>query len=306
MQQTLYLLIGFMVMGAIMTAIMGIRSRYVNRALVMSAVMNRGKVGPTFREIELAKPWRERVFKPMLNRLTGFGRLLTPARNLAQLQRDLIMAGLMGKFTVTDFLGLRFLVGATLSAAIFLTTSLNRPVASAVLLSFASFVVGLYLPNFWLRNRVSERQRQIARALPDALDLMSICVDAGLGFEAAIQKVALQSDNELALEMRRVISEIRVGVTRSDALRHLADRTGVTDIASFVAVLIQADQLGIAIRTVLHTQAEQMRVRRRQRAQEAAQKAPLKMLFPMTIFIFPAMFVVILGPAVPRFMAFFH
>ena len=306
MQQTLYLLIGFMVMGAIMTAIMGLRSRQVNRALVMSAVMNRGKTVPTIREIELAKPWRERVFKPLLNRLTGFGRMLTPARNLAQLQRDLIMAGLVGKLTVTDFLGLRFLVGALLSAVIFLTTSLNRPVASAGLISFAFFVVGLYLPNFWLSSRARGRQRQIARVLPDALDLMSICVDAGLGFEAAIQKVALQSDNELALEMRRVISEIRVGVTRSDALRHLVDRTGVADIANFVAVLIQADQLGIAIRTVLHTQAEQMRIRRRHRAQEAAQKAPLKMLFPMTIFIFPAMFVVILGPAIPRFMAFFH
>lgn len=306
MQQPLYLLIGFMVMGAIMTIIMGIRSRHANRAMVMSAVMNRGMAAPTLRELEMAKPWRERVFKPMLSRLTGFGRLLTPARNLEQLQRELIMAGLVGKLTVTDFLGLRFLVGAGLSAVVFLTTSLNRPVASAILLAFACFVVGLYLPNIWLRSRASERQRQIARALPDALDLMSICVDAGLGFEAAIQKVAFQSDNELAFEMRRVISEIRVGVTRSDALRHLVERTGVVDIANFVAVLIQADQLGIAIRTVLHTQAEQMRIRRRQRAQEAAQKAPLKMLFPMTIFIFPAMFVVILGPSVPRFMSFFH
>ena len=135
--------------------------------------------------------------------------------------------------------------------------------------------------------------------------MISICVDAGLGFEAAIQKVAFQWDNDLALEMRRIIHEIRMGVTRSDALRHLADRTGVADVANFVAVLIQADQLGIAIRTVLHTQAEQMRVRRRQRAQEAAQKAPLKMLFPLTIFIFPAMFAVILGPAIPKFMQAF-
>lgn len=306
MQQTLYLLIALMVMGFIIAIIMGLRNRYVNRAMVMSAVMNRGMAVPTIREIEMAKPWRERVFKPTLHRLTGFGRIFTPARNLEQLQRDLIMAGLVDKFTVTDFLGLRFLAGATCSAVAFLTTSLNRPVTSAMLISLALFMVGLYLPNFWLRSKVTERQRKIARALPDALDMMSICVDAGLGFEAAIQKVALQWDNELALEFRRVISEIRVGVTRSEALRHLVDRTGVADIGSFVAVLIQADQLGIAIRNVLHTQAEQMRVRRRQRAQEAAQKAPLKMLFPMTIFIFPAMFVVILGPAIPRFAALFH
>jgi len=306
MQQTLYLMIALMVMGFIIAVIMGIRNRYVNRAMVMSAVANRGLAVPTIREIEMAKPWRERVFKPTLNRLTGFGRLFTPARNLEQLQRDLIMAGLVDKFTVTDFLGLRFLSGAACSAVAFLTTSLNRPIASALLISLALFMLGLYLPNFWLRSQVRERQRKIARALPDALDMMSICVDAGLGFEAAIQKVALQANNELALELRRVITEIRVGVTRGDALRHLVDRTGVTDIANFVAVLIQADQLGIAIRNVLHTQAEQMRVRRRQRAQEAAQKAPLKMLFPMTIFIFPAMFVVILGPAVPRFMEIFR
>ncbi|MFN8490669.1 MAG: type II secretion system F family protein [Caldilineaceae bacterium] len=306
MQQTLYLLIALMVMGFIIAVIMGIRNRYINRAMVLSAVANRSLAVPTIREIEMAKPWRERVFKPTLNRLTGFGRIFTPARNLEQLQRDLIMAGLVDKFTVTDFLGLRFLSGAVCSAIAFLTTSLNRPVASALLIALALFMLGLYLPNFWLRSQVRERQRKIARALPDALDMMSICVDAGLGFEAAIQKVAIQADNELALEMRRVISEIRVGVTRGDALRHLVDRTGVSDIANFVAVLIQADQLGIAIRNVLHTQAEQMRVRRRQRAQEAAQKAPLKMLFPMTIFIFPAMFVVILGPAIPRFMEIFR
>ncbi|CAN5865601.1 type II secretion system F family protein [soil metagenome] len=305
MQQSLYLLIAFTVMGFILMLIMGVRSRYANRAM-LNAMANRGFATPTIRELELAKPWRERVFKPMLGRLTGLGRLLTPARNLEQLQRDLVMAGLVGQFSVTDFLGLRFLTGTVVSALVLVTTSLDRPAASAMLAAFAAFMVGLYLPNLWLRSRVRNRQNQIVRALPDALDMMSICVDAGLGFEAAIQKVAVQSDNELALEMRRAISEIRVGVTRSNALRHLAERTGVADLANFVAVLIQADQLGISIRTVLHTQAEQMRLRRRQRAQEAAQKAPLKMLFPMTLFIFPAMFVVILGPSVPRFMAFFH
>lgn len=304
--QSLYLLIALMVMAAVITLMMGMRSHQANRDKLVSAMLGHKKAPqPTLRDLEMAQSWRERLFKPALGRLTNFGRMLTPARNIEQLQRDLIRAGLVGKLTVTDFLGLRFLIGAAASALMFFMGSLNRPLSSAILYAFAAFVVGLYLPNLWLRSRVAQRQKSIARALPDALDMISICVDAGLGFEAAIQKVAFQWDNDLALEMRRIIHEIRMGVTRSDALRHLADRTGVADVANFVAVLIQADQLGIAIRTVLHTQAEQMRVRRRQRAQEAAQKAPLKMLFPLTIFIFPAMFAVILGPAIPKFMQAF-
>ena len=304
--QSLYLLIALMVMAAVITLMMGMRSHQANRDKLVSAMLGHKKAPPpTLRDLEMAQSWRERLFKPALGRLTNFGRMLTPARNIEQLQRDLIRAGLVGKLSVTDFLGLRFLIGAAASALMFFMGSLNRPLSSAILYAFAAFVVGLYLPNLWLRSRVAQRQKSIARALPDALDMISICVDAGLGFEAAIQKVAFQWDNDLALEMRRIIHEIRMGVTRSDALRHLADRTGVADVANFVAVLIQADQLGIAIRTVLHTQAEQMRVRRRQRAQEAAQKAPLKMLFPLTIFIFPAMFAVILGPAIPKFMQAF-
>lgn len=304
--QSLYLLIALMVMAAVITLMMGMRSHQANRDKLVAAMLGPKKAPqPTLRDLEMAQSWRERLFKPALGRLTNFGRMLTPARNIEQLQRDLIRAGLVGKLTVTDFLGLRFLIGAAASALMLFMGSLNRPLSSAILYAFAAFIVGLYLPNLWLRSRVAQRQKSIARALPDALDMISICVDAGLGFEAAIQKVAFQWDNDLALEMRRIIHEIRMGVTRSDALRHLADRTGVADVANFVAVLIQADQLGIAIRTVLHTQAEQMRVRRRQRAQEAAQKAPLKMLFPLTIFIFPAMFAVILGPAIPKFMQAF-
>ena len=176
---------------------------------------------------------------------------------------------------------------------------INEPVSTALLYAGGAFLLGLYAPNFWLRGKVKRRQKSIALSLPDALDMMSICVEAGLGFEAAIQKVALQWNNELAVELRRVISEIRVGVPRTDALHHLAERTDVPQVASFVAVLVQADRLGIAIRTVLNTQSSQMRVRRRQNAEEQARKAPLKMMIPLALFIFPALFAIILGPAVP-------
>ena len=187
----------------------------------------------------------------------------------------------------------------------FAFTVLREPLFSALLFAVVGFLIGLYLPNFWLRSRISKRQKAITLALPDALDRMTICVDAGLGFEAAIQKIAAEWDNELAVEFRRLLGEIRLGVPRTDALHHLVERTNVAEIASFVAVLVQADKLGIAIRDVLHTQSLQMRVRRRQRAEEAANKAPIKMMIPLALFIFPAMFAVILGPAIPRVMSAF-
>ena len=228
--------------------------------------------------------------------------MLTPSKNLAQLQQELMRAGLLDKFSVTDFMGLRVLAGVGAAIFAYFYCVATYPLPSTLLFTTAGFMVGLYLPNMWLKSKVSARQKQITRLLPDSLDMMSICVDAGLGFEAAIQKVGFQWETELAHEFRQVIRELRVGVSRSEALHNLVERTGVPDVASFVAVLIQADRLGIAIRDVLHTQAEQMRLRRRQRAEESAAKAPLKMMFPMIFFIFPSMFAVILGPAVPKLL----
>lgn len=275
-----------------------------NKVSAVAASVTRGSA-PDLREMTLQRPWSERVLRPLLRRLYGLGRALTPARSIAQVQQNLIIAGLPGGLTVTDFLGLRFLAGAAVGVFLFTMTIGQQPGHIAAAITLGGFIVGLYLPNMWLKGKVQARQKAIARALPDMLDMMSICVDAGLGFEAAIQKVAYQSNNELALEMRRVISEIRVGVSRADALRHLAERTQVADVAGFVAVLVQADKLGVAIRNVLATQSVQMRVQRRQRAEEEAGKAPIKMLIPLVLFVFPALFAVLLGPAIPRLMSAF-
>ena len=309
--QSSSLLISILVMGSFMAVALGIRARRSRRDIVLSAALGGnsttfGTAPPDIRDIELSRPWTDRILGPILGRLTSIGRILTPSRNLAQLQKDLIRSGLADKLSVPDFLGLRFLTGATIAAIFAFSTVAYRPLGSALWFILSAFVVGLYLPNIWLRGRVRRRKTTLSRALPDALDMMSICVDAGLGFEAAIQKVAYQWDTELSLELRRVISEIAVGVSRVDALRHMVDRTDVPEVASFVAVLVQADQLGISIRTVLKTQADQMRVRRRQLAEEAAHRAPLKMLFPMVFFIFPAMFLIILGPAIVRVYATFY
>jgi tight adherence protein C len=272
---------------------------------VGASLSRNNSAAPDMRQMKLRQPFSERVLKPMLRRLYNLGRYLTPRTSITQLQEKLIVAGMPGGMTVTDFLGLRFLAAATLSGVFFALTITQGSTAKSLMFAAFAFVIGLYLPNFWLSSKAKARQKAIARALPDTLDMMSICVDAGLGFEAALQKVAFQSDGELSMEMRRVISEIRVGVSRADALRHLAERTKVQDVASFVAVLVQADRLGIAIRNVLTTQSVQMRIIRRQRAEEEAGKAPIKMLIPLAVFIFPAMFAVILGPAIPRIISSF-
>lgn len=298
-------LIALIVTAGVFAFVMGLRSLRARQQISMVGATLTRSAPPDLRQIELRAPFSERILKPMLRRLYRMGRYLTPASSIAQLQQKLIVAGMPGGLTVTDFLGLRFLAGAALGGLAFALFVTRQTPTQAVLMSSATFILGLYLPNLWLNGKVAARQKAIARALPDTLDMMSICVDAGLGFEAAIQKVAYQSNNELALELRRVISEIRVGVSRGDALRHLAERTQVPDVASFVAVLIQADRLGIAIRNVLTTQSVQMRIQRRQRAEEAAGKAPIKMMIPLALFIFPALFAIILGPAVPRLMSAF-
>jgi tight adherence protein C len=295
-------MIVLLAMGSVFALSMALRVVLQRQEMSAAGVAAARSAVNDIRSLQLRQPFAERVIRPMLRQLYGMGRYFTPSKGIQGLQQNLIVAGLPGGLTVTDFLGLRALTGASLAAVVFTLMVVRTSPGQALLASGGGFALGLYMPNMWLKNKVQARKKAIGRALPDLLDMMSICVDAGLGFEAAIQKVAFQSDNELALEMRRVISEIRVGVSRADALRHLVERTQVTDVASFVAVLVQADRLGIAIRNVLTTQSVQMRVQRRQRAEEEANKAPIKMMIPLAFFIFPAMFAVILGPAIPRIM----
>lgn len=297
------LLISLTVMSCIACLVMGLRARA--SAAQLAAFQSAASGDPNLRDLEMDRSLMERVFKPFLRQLHKMGKALTPKRTIEQIQQNLIMAGLPGGLTVTDFLGLRFFAGVVMGGLVMFIISGRYSFSIALAAGLSAFLLGLYMPNLWLKSRVSRRQKRIALELPDALDMMSICVEAGLGFEAAMQKVAAHSDGELAVELRRVISEIRVGVRRTEALRHMVMRTGVPDVASFVAVLVQADKLGVAIRDVLNTQAEQMRIRRRQRAEEAARKAPLKMLFPLIVFIFPSLFIVLLGPAVPRLIRIF-
>jgi tight adherence protein C len=160
--------------------------------------------------------------------------------------------------------------------------------------------LGFLLPELWLGMTIKRRQKAIMKSLPDALDLLVISVEAGLGFDAAMARVVSKSDNALSRELARVMAEMRVGRPRREALKDLVARTQVPDLSQFVSALIQAEQLGVSVSQVLTVQADQMRVLRRQRAEAEAQQAPLKMLFPMLIFIFPALCLMILGPLWPQ------
>lgn len=256
----------------------------------------------TLEDLELQRSFGDRVLGPLTRACARMVLRYTPGGTLEQYRRQLILAGSTSGAEVRDFLGTKGLVAIALAFAVpIVFGSLGFGLPSYVPATGGA-ILGFYLPNLLLRRRIKRRQNEVQRALPDALDLLTICVEAGLGFDAAVGRVHEKRDDELAREMGRVLTEMRMGRARRDALRTLGERTDVPDVNTFVSAIIQSEQLGVSISKVLLTQAEQMRVRRRQRAEELAHKAPIKMLFPMVFLIFPAIFVVILGPAIPAIL----
>ena len=256
-------------------------------------------------EMELQQPFYQRVIVPIfMSVLTILGKY-GAKQSSERLKTNLQMAGNPGGITPTMFVGLRMGLALVLGLIITLVTSRTMPITQALMYSSIGFVMGYMLPVMWLGRKITGRKHSIQKALPDALDLLCISVEAGLAFDLALQRVTQKWDDELSREFKRVLSDVRLGRTRREALRDLALRTGVEDVQTFTAAVIQADQLGVSMSKILRLQSDQMRVRRRQRAESLAQQAPIKMLFPMVFLIFPALFVVILGPAVPKLMAAF-
>lgn len=252
-------------------------------------------------ELELAQPFSERVLAPLLKGLAGFVSRFTPMRTLEGTAHKLDLAGNPNNWTAADFLGVRgltALVSAGLPFGLLLVIGAELP--NVLLFTVLLGGLGFYLPVIWLSMRIRARQTSILRSLPDALDLLTISVEAGLGFDAAMQKVTERMSNELGRAFARVLAETRVGRARRDALREMSNRAEVRELTSFIAAIIQAEQLGVSIARVLRIQSEQMRIRRRQRAEELAQQAAVKMLFPMVFLIFPSLLVVLLGPAIPQ------
>jgi tight adherence protein C len=252
----------------------------------------------TLEELELQRPLFDRTLRPLLGRMTGVAQRLASPTRVSRTEKRLAMAGYPGGMRTIDFLGLKILVaGIGWVLGFGLIEVLNGNPIIAIFL--ASAIAGLLYVGleFWLGRQVSLRQHRILISIPDALDLLTISVRAGLGFDGALAKVVEKTKGPLADEFGRALAEIRVGRPRRDALREVVERTEVPGLTAFIGAIIQAEQLGVPIAKVLQVQSEQLRIERRQRAEEMANKAPVKMLFPLVGCIFPSMFIVILGPA---------
>lgn len=266
--------------------------------------------GQTRRNIVRVQPriitgsFSSRVFLPALRGIGSFFGRITPAGSIEGLSKQLLTAGNPMGIGAREFYGISIastLLGVYLAFVLYRrgTTMINLVLCILVLVLFYAG------PKVWLHYLVTNRQNKVRKGLPDALDMLSVCATAGLGFDQSLQRVSEYWDTPIGHEFGRVINEMEMGLTRRDALRNLADRVDIREIASFVALIVQTEQLGMSISDTLHAQAEQMRIERRHRAQEQAQKAPIKMLIPMATLIFPALLAVILGPAIPSLMDVF-
>ena len=242
-----------------------------------------------------------RIIKPAVRNLSRLLGQRSPGASLDRVRAKLAQAGNPSGLGPVEFIGLRYVVTLALGIGSFLLfTVAKAPPSFTFILAATVAILGFMMPNIWLDRKIKGRRKDIMKSLPDAIDLLTISVESGLGFDPAMQRVAEKWDNALTREFARVLSEMRIGKTKRDALREMALRADEDGLTTFVSSVIQADTLGVPITQVLRIQSEAMRVRRRQRAEEMAQKAPLKMLFPMVFLIFPAFYVVILGPAVPQ------
>jgi len=251
----------------------------------------------TLADIELRQPFMDRVIRPALKRIGGFIEQTMPDKARQQIQAALQVAGRPGGMGAADFIAVRYvLTGVLCTIGIGLGALTQNRILLAVGAAVGA-VVGLYAPMLWLRQRRNKRRFEIEIDLPDVIDVLVVCVEAGLTFEAAMEKVVEKYDHALASEFGRAIQEVRLGRPRLDALNDMGRRTGVEDLNNFVQAIIQAEQLGSGISRILRIQSDEMRLRRLVTAQERGAKASLKMLLPMLGCIFPTLWVILLGPA---------
>jgi tight adherence protein C len=252
----------------------------------------------TLEDIELSLRFRDRIILPFLNKIGQIASRFTPQATLINTARRLEMSGNPMQLDPAVFLTARIVIAILFSGVVFAVFAMSgRNWLQGLGLSVLFLIIGFMFPEIWLTGRINSRKKAVFRALPDALDLLTVCVEAGLGFDGAIGKVHEKWADDLALEFGRVLQEIRLGKLRREALRDLAERVNVPELTSFVAAVVQSEQLGVSMGKVLRIQSDQMRVRRRQMAEEEANRAPIKMVFPIGCLIFPSILLVLLGPA---------
>jgi tight adherence protein C len=301
MDMILYAVLGLIVVGAIVLVVVGLRDGRNNDPLQdrLAEYADSGKAR-SLEEIELAQPLSERIIVPLARKLGDFATRFTPQNALSSTAHKLELAGNPRGLEPALFWALRFVAALGLGGIMLLLFSMGAFKFSLLqksLIVAAFTFLGFYLPEMLLTSKIQRRQKEIRRALPDALDLLTICVEAGLGFDGAMSKVHEKWNNELSLSFGRAIREIQLGKLRREALRDMADRIGIGEMTSFVAAVIQSEQLGVSMAKVLRIQSDQMRMKRRQAAEEEAHKAPIKMLIPMAMLIFPSICIVLMTPA---------
>ena len=299
--------VGLVLVGAAMglAVYVGI-STYYERQAIRNSIRQLEEYGQpgvteTERDRELLRPAYERAFAPFLGGLVNAGRRMMPGDFVEKTRKRHHSAGRYDPAAVDRFLAIQVasLLLIPIALIVFPITNVFGLSAKLNLLAFLLVAVAvIFLPTARLTSAIQDRQAAIQRQLPDILDLLVISVEAGLGFEQALDRTVASVPGELSLEFARMLGETRAGVGRADALRALEERVDVPEVRSFVLAIIQADTFGVSIGQVLRTQADDMRVKRRQLAQERAQKAPVKMLIPMVFCIFPSLFVVVIGPAI--------
>jgi tight adherence protein C len=250
-------------------------------------------------DIELQQPFIQRVVVPLIEKFGEISTRFTPQKLLQETTLKLELAGNPGRIDAATFLATRFVGAAVFGGGLLLIALLAKtwPPGRIVLVVGIFTAVGFFFPQLWLQSRINSRQGEVRKALPDALDLLTICVEAGLGFDAAMSKVAEKWENELSLMFGRCIREVQLGKVQREALRDMADRLGLPELTSFVAAVIQSQILGVSLAKVLRIQSDQLRVKRRQFAEELAHKAPVKMIIPMALLTFPSIMIILMAPA---------
>lgn len=307
MSTVIAIVIGLALVGGIVFVVI-IGARYAREAqgvetdpvLARLAEATQRGENVSLEDIELEQPFMERVVIPIIKRMGELSARFTPEKLLQETALKLELAGNPGRIDASTFLATRFIGAAVFGGLLLLISNLPQvdwPSGRILLVVSIFTLLGFFFPQLWLGSRISRRQNEVRKALPDALDLLTICVEAGLGFEAAMSKVADKWENELSLMFGRCIREIQLGKTQREALRDMADRIGLPELTSFVAAVIQSQLLGVSMAKVLRIQSDQMRLKRRQRAEEEAHKAPVKMIIPMALLTFPSIMIILMAPA---------
>ena len=295
-----------LVIGVVVLVVVGMRTASASQSdedplmARLAEFTERGDM-VSLEELELSQPFSQRVLIPILRSIGEFSSRFTPQKVLEQTNLKMELAGNPIRVDAATFLASRFIVAGVFGGfltLIFFVSPRSWNLGTTILVVLLFTVLGFSFPQLWLQSKINSRQQEIRKAMPDALDLLTICVEAGLGFDAAMAKVSEKWENQLSVGFARAIREVQLGKTRREALRIMADRMGIAEMTSFVAAVIQSEMLGVSMAKVLRIQSDQMRMKRRQRAEEEAHKAPIKMLIPMASLIFPSIMIILMIPAV--------